>query len=121
MTENRFRVEHRPEESRYVLLDTEGAEAKEIGEESYVELTAADGGKQRVFYHTGVSPDYGGQGLAAVLVKTAVDDVVAAGMKVVPVCTYVVKWVEKNADDYAQHSLAAEQSHLQAVRAHKGV
>ena len=59
MPEERFTVEHRPSESRYVLLDREaGQGSAAIGEESYLDYTAEDGA-QRIMYHTEVSEQYG--------------------------------------------------------------
>ena len=40
--------------------------------------------------HTGVPPHYRGHGIAQLLVDRMIDDVRAAGTKVVPLCSYVV-------------------------------
>lgn len=114
MNQDRFAVEHRPEESRYVLLDRTAEPAtQEIGEESYVDVEATSG-TQRVLFHTGVSDEYGGQGLASRLVQEVVDDVVAGGRSIVPVCPYVVKWLEQHSD-YAEHVVKPRPEHLRAV------
>lgn len=126
MAQERFTVEHREGESRYVLLDHEanendangntGAdpEARVIGEERYV---TTDFGErpQRVLHHTFVDPEYGGQGLAAVLVRATVDDSIEAGFDIVPVCPYVVKWVAKHPDEYAGRIVKATPRHLDAI------
>ena len=116
MTNDRYIVLDRPAESRYVLLDTgeDGTGDKEIGEESYVDV-ATDGGNQRVLFHTGVSDEYGGKGLASVLVRAAVDDVVASGAAIVPVCPYVVAWLPKH-PEYAEHVVQPTPVHKQAIR-----
>lgn len=40
--------------------------------------------------HTGVPPEYEGRGIAARLVKKAVEDAREQGFKIQPVCSYVV-------------------------------
>uniref|UniRef100_UPI00118059C0 GNAT family N-acetyltransferase n=1 Tax=Streptomyces sp. NRRL B-24572 TaxID=1962156 RepID=UPI00118059C0 len=39
---------------------------------------------------------YAGQGLAAILVEQALTDVRASGMRIVPVCPYVAKFLKKH-------------------------
>ncbi|MFE2185956.1 GNAT family N-acetyltransferase [Streptomyces sp. NPDC059455] len=64
-------------------------------------LTAyRDRGAQRVFHHTEVGDAFAGQGLAALLVQRALTDVRDSGKRVVPVCPYVAKFVEKH-DEFA--------------------
>jgi predicted GNAT family acetyltransferase len=47
-----------------------------------------------VFDHTVIDPDRRGQGLGAVLVQGALDDVRPTGRKVVPVCWYVDQFMD---------------------------
>lgn len=121
MPEQRFHVEHLTEQSRYVLLDRGAAEASpmstdlEIGEESYLDF-AAPGGTERILFHTGVAEKYGGQGLASVLVRAVVEDTIAAGLHVVPVCPYVAAWLPKH-PEYAAHVVQPRSEHLRALRA----
>ncbi|WP_309054036.1 GNAT family N-acetyltransferase [Streptomyces sp.] len=57
-------------------------------------LTAyRDRGEQRVFFHTEIDDAYAGRGLARVLVQEALTDVRAAGLRIVPVCPYVAKFL----------------------------
>lgn len=109
MSQERFDVEHRETESRYVLVDTENG--AEIGEESYVDVTG-----ERVFFHTGVAEEFAGQCLASVLVRAAVDHAVAEGLKLVPVCPYVAAWLPKH-PEYAEHVVQPEPRHITAIRA----
>ena len=95
----------RPDEQRYVLLD----DGTEIGEEAYVDVN-----DERVLFHTVVSPDYAGQGLASTMVTSVMDDIVARGMKAVAVCPYVKSWLSKH-PDYAEHAVEATPTHLRAV------
>lgn len=110
-----FEVQHVAKEDRYVLIDTADGARKEIGEEAYVDVANGET-QQRVMYHTAVSEDYGGQGLASVLVRFAVEHAIGEGLTVVPVCPYVVKWLEKHGE-YAAHLVKAGPQHLQAASA----
>ena len=60
-------------------------------------LTAyRDRGDQRVFYHTEVDDAFAGQGRASRLVRQALADVRASGKRIVPVCPYVAKFLQKH-------------------------
>ncbi|MBL1097712.1 GNAT family N-acetyltransferase [Streptomyces coffeae] len=64
-------------------------------------LTAyRDRDDQRVFYHTEIDDAFAGQGLASLLVQQALTDVRASGKRIVPVCPYVAKFLEKH-DEFA--------------------
>ncbi|WP_406859353.1 GNAT family N-acetyltransferase [Streptomyces sp. HUAS MG47] len=64
-------------------------------------LTAyRDRGGQRVFFHTEIDDAYAGQGLAGVLVQEALTHVRASGLRIVPVCPYVAKFLKKH-DEFA--------------------
>ncbi|MGY4719098.1 GNAT family N-acetyltransferase [Naumannella huperziae] len=52
------------------------------------------------FIHTEVGDRYAGQGLAARLVREALDDVRAQGKRIIPHCPYVASYVRKH-DDWA--------------------
>jgi uncharacterized protein len=49
-----------------------------------------------VFPHTEVSPDLRGRGLAAQLVRAALDDVRATGRAVDPRCWYVARFIDEH-------------------------
>ncbi|MEW1638147.1 GNAT family N-acetyltransferase [Streptomyces sp. NPDC093801] len=51
---------------------------------------------QRVFFHTEIDDAHSGQGLAAILVAQALTDVRACGMRIVPVCPYVAKFLTRH-------------------------
>lgn len=55
-----------------------------------------DRGAQRVFFHTEVDDAFAGQGLGAELVRAALADVRESGKRVVPVCPYVAKFLERH-------------------------
>lgn len=51
-----------------------------------------------VLPHTVIDPSRRGQGLGAVLVRGALDDIRAAGRTVVPSCSYVRQYIEEHPD-----------------------
>lgn len=60
-------------------------------------LTAyRDRGEQRVFYHTEIDDAFAGQGLASRLVQEALTDVRDSGKRIVPVCPYVAKFLQRH-------------------------
>ncbi len=48
--------------------------------------------------HTEVPPELGGKGIGSALVKGALDQVRAEGLKVVAECPFVKGWIEKHPD-----------------------
>lgn len=55
-------------------------------------------GDNVVLPHTQVDPAHRGQGLAAILVRHALDDIVARGAKVIPSCPYVKDFITAHPD-----------------------
>jgi predicted GNAT family acetyltransferase len=52
-----------------------------------------------IFTHTEVDSAYEGQGVAAALVRSALDDVRQEGSyRVVPLCPFVKRWISRHAD-----------------------
>ena len=49
------------------------------------------------FIHTEVPPELGGKGIASRLIRGALDQVRADGLKVIPQCPFVKAFIEKNA------------------------
>ncbi|MEZ0354360.1 GNAT family N-acetyltransferase [Mycobacterium sp. pR1184] len=66
-------------------------EGKTVGHADY-----ADRGEQRVFYHTVVDPEFGGRGLATILVEEALNGARDAGKRIVPVCSMVESVLKKH-------------------------
>ena len=81
-------VVNNPEKHRYEL-EVEGHLAA-----TYYKL--ADG--VITFVHTEVPPELGGKGVGSKLVKGALDQVRADGLKVVAQCVFVKGWIEKHPD-----------------------
>lgn len=79
-------VRHNEAERRYeIALE---------GKLAVAEYEFADG--KQVFTHTIVPSEFRGRGFAEALVRTALNDAKAAGRKVVPACSYVAVFIERN-------------------------
>lgn len=87
-------IRNNPERGRFEVLDGDAV----IGQTAYLDHDDS----QRIFYHTVIDEDYGGQGLAGRLAAQALDETVAAGLVIVPVCPYIRNYVEKHTR-YAAH------------------
>ena len=82
-------IAHQTDKSRYVLT-VDGTEA---GVCHYV-----DAGDTREFNHTVIGDDFRGQGLSSPLIKAALDETRAAGMKVIATCSAVAHFMDKNSE-----------------------
>ena len=81
-------IRNNPDRARYEVLDGDTV----IGQAAYVD----DGGGHRIFYHTVIDGEHAGQGLAGRLAAQALDETVAAGLKIVPVCPFIKKYLRRN-------------------------
>jgi predicted GNAT family acetyltransferase len=84
-----MQVRKAPERSRYELVD----EGTVVAIADYRER-----GPDVVFPHTVVDPARRGQGLGERLVRAALDDVRAAGRRVVPACWFVADFLDQHPD-----------------------
>jgi uncharacterized protein len=50
------------------------------------------------FVHTEVPPELGGKGIGSQLIKGALDQVRADGLKVIAQCPFVKGWIDKHAE-----------------------
>lgn len=81
-------VVHEKSNSRYIIL-VDGVEGGE--------LTYATREHEVLFTHTFVNPVHRGLGLGAVLVRNAIDDVVATSdARITSGCWYVTEWLDKH-------------------------
>ncbi|ORB31227.1 GNAT family N-acetyltransferase [Mycolicibacterium parafortuitum] len=55
-----------------------------------------DFGEQRIFPHTVIDDAFGGRGLATILVREALEATRAEGKRIVPVCSMVAGFIDKN-------------------------
>lgn len=76
--------------------------------------TDVTGAAQRILHHTEIEKQHGGKGLAATLTREAIAASVAASKRIVPVCPYVKRWVEKNTE-FAAHIDPVRPEHLQLI------
>ena len=53
---------------------------------------------QRVFFHTEITDAFRGKGMSSVLIAGALDDTRAAGLRIVPVCPAVAKYLDKHGE-----------------------
>jgi predicted GNAT family acetyltransferase len=53
-------------------------------------------GEQIVLPHTVIDPERRGEGLGAVLVRGALDDVRPTGRRVIPACSYVAQFIDEH-------------------------
>lgn len=55
-----------------------------------------DRGHQRIFVHTEIDDAFAGRGLGSELISGALRGTRAAGMRIVPVCPFVAKYLDKH-------------------------
>lgn len=85
------------------------AESGEVA--GFTQFVDTDG--QRIFFHTEIGEQFGGQGLAGKVVAEALAATRDDGLRIVPVCPFVKKYVQKHdefadiVDKVTQQSLAA--------------
>jgi len=51
---------------------------------------------QRIFHHTEIGENFGGRGLGSTLIGKALADTRSAGLRIVAVCPFVAKYLEKH-------------------------
>ena len=80
-------IEHKPEEHRYVIS---------VGDKQAGFADYRENGDVRDFNHTVIDPAFRGQGLSGKLIKAALDDTRAAGKTIIPSCSAVEHFLQKN-------------------------
>lgn len=83
-----IRIARNDDADRYEIL----VDGRVAGFTEYEE--GAEG--RHVFPHTEIDPAYGGRGLGTKLVAAAMEGEAARGVSVVPVCPFVVRYLQKN-------------------------
>lgn len=87
-TADEITVRNVPEEHRYVALDPDG---KVVGSAEY-QLTP----QLVVFTHTEVDDAMEGRGVGALLARGALDDVRGTGLKVLPLCPFIKRYIRRH-------------------------
>lgn len=90
MAEQKVAVEHQNADHRYVIT----VDGEQAGFADYREVDS----DTRNFNHTVINPQFRGQGLSGTLVQAALDDTRAAGKKIIPTCSAVEHFIQKNAE-----------------------
>ncbi|MFC4563438.1 GNAT family N-acetyltransferase [Nocardiopsis mangrovi] len=68
------------------------------GRAAFVDPPGAGG--ERIFYHTEIAEEFGGRGLAGLLVREALADSIRKDLTVVPVCPLFRNHLDKHGEDY---------------------
>ncbi|MAL99305.1 GNAT family N-acetyltransferase [Hydrocarboniclastica marina] len=89
MSNANARVRRDDAQQRYVL---------EVNGEELGSADFKDEGNQRVFTHTAVDPSLKGQGLGSKLVQEALEDTRGRNRRIVPVCEFVAKYLERHTE-----------------------
>ncbi|NHD19381.1 MULTISPECIES: GNAT family N-acetyltransferase [unclassified Actinopolyspora] len=66
-------------------------DGRKAGHAAYLERAG-----QRVFYHTEIDEEFGGRGLGSVLVGRALAETGESGFRIVPVCPFVARYLERH-------------------------
>ncbi|PND58637.1 GNAT family N-acetyltransferase [Mycobacterium sp. ENV421] len=87
-------------------------EGEQVGVADYVDH---DG--QRIFHHTEVENAFEGRGLASIMVGEALAATRDAGLRIVPACPMVAKYIEKHPefDDVTDPATADTERYVQRV------
>lgn len=56
--------------------------------------------KSRIFYHVEVNEEFGGRGLARLLVNASLEEAIRNSITVVPLCPVYVGYLDKNGQDF---------------------
>ncbi|ASR01777.1 GNAT family N-acetyltransferase [Gordonia rubripertincta] len=88
-----LRIDHSPAQERYeaILASDSFGEDEVVGYLDYVSEPY-----QVVLTHTVVREQYSGHGYAGQLVRFVLEDIRASGKQVVPVCSYVQRFIERH-------------------------
>ncbi|QQB14474.1 GNAT family N-acetyltransferase [Brevibacterium casei] len=89
-----YTIAHDPDQSRFTVTH----DGTVIGTADYVDTDATEAGVPtvRTFTHTIVDPAYGGRGIAAKLVRFALESTTEADLRFRTTCSYVMRFLEKN-------------------------
>lgn len=69
-----------------------------VGRADFIDPPGATG--ERIFFHTEVDPEFGGRGLAGLLVRAALADSIRRDLTVVPVCPLFARHLRTHGDEF---------------------
>lgn len=84
-----MQIQDNPAQRRYEVIDDDGVTV--AGFAAYRNREAS-----RIFTHTEVGEAYAGQGIASDLARFAVEDVRDTGLRLVPLCPYIARWLTRH-------------------------
>lgn len=91
---NEVKVVHEPEKRRYAIYYTDGQtkEGEPASMSYYLDRPGA-----RIFFHTETKPQFGGRGLADIVVTEALENTVAEHptYRINPMCPFVRAYIEE--------------------------
>jgi len=96
MSDGSITVTHLVDQERYRAELEEDGGVVEVGYLDYTRDAGHADGDRLALTHTVVYDRFGGRGFAADLVEAVLTDIRGSGNKVVPVCSYVVRYLEKH-------------------------
>ncbi|MGC7094801.1 GNAT family N-acetyltransferase [Amycolatopsis lurida] len=73
-----------------------------VGDEAAGFAEYTEDGNRTVFTHTEIGDEFGGRGLGKVLAAGALDDAVARGRVIVPLCPFIASYLKRN-PGYEEH------------------
>lgn len=71
-----------------------------VGKSSFLDSDAP--GSERFFYHTEVDSEFGGRGLAGLLLSETLEDARKNNLTVVPICPLYVSHLKKKGNEYVE-------------------
>ena len=63
-------------------------------------IDSPQAGDERIFFHTEVDEQFGGRGLAGLLVREALEDSMRRNITIVPVCPLFARHLAKHGDEF---------------------
>lgn len=112
--ETAFPMRHNADRRRYEMFDGDTV----FGKAHWLPYEG-DYGPERIFFHTTVGDAYAGRGHAGELTCFALEDTIAAGLKIVPVCPFFKDYIRKH-PEFKEHTVLVRPHHLEAVAAAAG-
>lgn len=106
-----LRINHSPAQERYEAVLTPDPSDREWGNTDDVVVGYVDYVSepyQVVLTHTVIREQYSGHGYASQLVQSVLEDIRASGKQVVPVCSYVQRFIERH-PEYADMAVPVPQ------------
>lgn len=101
-------LQDNPAQQRYEIIDDDGGVVA-----GFAAYRNREG--RRVFTHTEVSEAYAGLGLAGELARYAIEHVRDAGLRIIPLCPFIAKWLTRHPEygeivDWPQAAADAERA-----------